>query len=76
MLEVTNPLLRKTHIFHLLSRPHMNDEHQEQPVPRLIEGSLDPWTIEDDCLTMESNLIPNRLRSVPFVRKYLSYNLD
>ena len=54
----------------------MNDEHQEQPVPRLIEGSLDPWTIEDDCLTMESNLIPNRLRSVPFVRKYLSYNLD
>ncbi len=30
--------------------------------PRVLDGSLDPWTVEDDCITMESNLM-DQLRS-------------
>ena len=27
------------------------------PLPRSIEGSLDPWTVEDDCITMQSDIV-------------------
>ena len=26
-----------------------------EPLPRFLEGSLDPWTIEDDSMIMQSN---------------------
>ena len=38
----------------LFSLPQDHDVNPELPIPRVIEGSLDPWIQEDDALEMDS----------------------